>query len=149
MLQGLEFYASMETTVTLLTIGQVAKQTRVTVETVRFYEKQGLIGTPQRSDAGYRQYPEDTVKRVRFIQNAKDVGFTLKDIAELLALRREPGTSCTDIKLRATRKMEEVDRKIQDLDHIRDALAGLIMTCSGSGAASQCPILEQLEFDGE
>jgi MerR family mercuric resistance operon transcriptional regulator len=119
------------------------------VETVRFYEKQGLIGTPQRSDAGYRQYPEDTVKRVRFIQNAKDVGFTLKDIAELLALRREPGTSCTDIKLRATRKMEEVDRKIQDLDHIRDALAGLIMTCSGSGAASQCPILEQLEFDGE
>ncbi|MEN8174857.1 MAG: heavy metal-responsive transcriptional regulator [Pseudomonadota bacterium] len=132
---------------TLLTIGQIAKRTQVTVETVRFYEKQGLIAAPQRSDAGYRQYPEETVKRVRFIQNAKEVGFTLKDIAELLALRREPGTSCTDIKLRATQKIEEVDRKIQDLNHIRDALGRMILTCNGKGGASQCPILEELELD--
>lgn len=134
---------------TLLSIGQVARRTQVTVETVRFYEKQGLIVAPQRSDAGYRQYPEETVKRVRFIQHAKEVGFTLKDIAELLALRQEPRTSCADIKLRATQKIEEVDRKIQDLKRIRDALARMILTCSGSGAVSQCPILEELEFDGE
>jgi len=135
--------------VTLLSIGQVAKRTGVTVETVRFYEKQSLIGVPQRSDTGYRQYPEETVKRVRFIQNAKEVGFTLKDIAELLALRQEPGTSCSDIKLHATQKIEEVDRKIQDLNRIRNALARMIVTCSGNGAASQCPILEALELDEE
>jgi MerR family mercuric resistance operon transcriptional regulator len=136
-------------TVTLLTVGQIAERTQVTVETVRFYEKQGLIAAPQRSDSGYRQFPQETVRRVRFIQNAKKVGFTLKDIADLLALRREPGTSCTDIKLRATQKIEEVDRKIQDLNRIRDALERMILSCSGDGAASQCPILEELEFDGE
>jgi DNA-binding transcriptional MerR regulator len=97
---------------TVLNIGEVAKRTGVTVETVRFYEKKGLIITPERSGSGYRQYPAETVKRVRFIQHAKEVGFTLKDIGELLALRREPGTSCADIKLRATEKIEEVDQKI-------------------------------------
>ncbi len=132
---------------TLLNIGQVAKQTGVTVETVRFYEKQGLIAAPQRTDAGYRQYPLDTVKRVRFIQHAKEVGFTLKDIGELLALRQKPGTSCTDIKLRATQKIEEVDQKIQDLNRIRDALGRMVMKCSGRGDLSECPILEELELD--
>ena len=132
---------------TLLNIGQVAKQTGVTVETVRFYEKQGLIAAPQRTDAGYRQYPLDTVKRVRFIQHAKEVGFTLKDIGELLALRQKPGTSCTDIKLHATQKIEEVDQKIQDLNRIRDALGRMVMKCSGRGDLSECPILEELELD--
>ena len=132
---------------TLLNIGQVAKQTGVTVETVRFYEKQGLIAAPQRTDAGYRQYSLDTVKRVQFIQHAKEVGFTLKDIGELLALRQKPGTSCTDIKLRATQKIEEVDQKIQDLNRIRDALGRMVMKCSGRGDLSECPILEELELD--
>lgn len=131
----------------MLNIGQVAKQTGVTVETIRFYEKQGLIATPQRSDAGYRQYPSETIKRVRFIQHAKEVGFTLKDIGELLALRREPGSSCTDIKLRTTQKIEDVDKKIQELKRIREALARMVMKCSGRGPLSVCPILEELEFD--
>lgn len=129
----------------MLTIGQVAKQTGVTVEAVRFYEKQGLIEVPQRTESGYRQYPPDTLARVRFIQNAKDVGFTLKDIAELLALRQEPGTSCNDIKLQATRKIEEVDQKLRDLRRIRNALAGLIEKCNAGGPVSQCPILESLD----
>ena len=132
---------------TMLSIGQVARQTGVTVETVRFYEKQGLIVPPQRSVAGYRQYPPETVKRVQFIQHAKEVGFTLKDIGELLALRREPGTTCTDIKLRTTQNIEEVDQKISDLKLIRDALGRMIMKCSGRGPLSQCPILEELELD--
>ncbi|MEA3412822.1 MAG: heavy metal-responsive transcriptional regulator [Pseudomonadota bacterium] len=132
---------------TLLSIGQVAKRTGVTVEAVRFYEKQRLIVAPQRSDAGYRQYPEETVKRVQFIQHAKAVGFTLNDIAELLALRQEPGTTCTDIKLRATQKIDEVDRKIQELNRIRNALTRMILKCSGRGALSQCPILEELELN--
>jgi Hg(II)-responsive transcriptional regulator len=132
---------------TLLNIGQIAKQTGVTVETIRFYEKQGLIATPKRSDAGYRQYPSETVKRIHFIQHAKEVGFTLKDIAELLALRQKPGTSCGDIKLRATQKIEEIDQKIQDLKRIREALGRMILKCRGRGALSECPILEELELD--
>ncbi len=75
------------------------------------------------------------------------MGFTLNDIGELLALRREPGTSCADIKLRATQKIEEVDQKIQDLKRIRDALGRLILKCSGRGALRECPILEELELD--
>jgi MerR family copper efflux transcriptional regulator len=131
----------------LLSIGEVAKMTGVTVETVRFYEKQGLIAAPQRSASGYRQYRTETIQRVRFIQRAKEVGFTLKDIAELLALREEPGTSCADIKLRATDKIEEVDHKIQDLQKIREALGRMIVRCSGRGDLSTCPILEELEWD--
>lgn len=130
----------------LLNIGQVAKQTGVTVETVRFYEKQGLVDIPQRSQSGYRQYPPETVKRIRFIQHAKEVGFTLKDIGELLALRREPGTSCTDIKLRTAEKIEEVDRKIEDLKRIRNALVRMMVKCNGRGALSECPILAELEM---
>lgn len=133
----------------LLSIGQVAKRTGITVEAVRFYEKQGLITAPQRTPAGYRQYPSETVNQVRFIQRAKDVGFTLKDIADLLALRQEPGTSCADIKLRATQKIEEVEQKMRDLERIRDALARLAMKCRGRGPLSTCPILEELEWDEE
>jgi len=129
----------------LLSIGQVASRTGVTVEAVRFYEKQRLIEAPRRSDAGYRLFPEEAVKRVRFIQRAKDVGFTLNDIAEVLALRREPGTSCTDIKLRATQKIEEVDRRIQELHRIRDALSRMVRNCSGRGSLNHCPILEELD----
>jgi len=132
---------------TFLSIGQVAKQTDVTVETIRFYEKQDLIAEPQRTDSGYRQYPLDTIKRVRFIQRAKEVGFTLKDIGELLALRQDPGTSCTEIKLRTSQKIEEVEQKLKDLNRIREALARMIMKCSGQGALSECPILEELDLD--
>jgi MerR family mercuric resistance operon transcriptional regulator len=131
----------------MLSIGQIAKQTGVTVETVRFYEKQGLIAIPNRLASGYRQYPQDTVKRVRFIQNAKKVGFTLSNIAELLTLRQEPGSSCADIKLRATQKIEEVDQKIRDLMRIRDALDRMVVKCSDQGPLSQCPILEELDED--
>ena len=131
----------------LLKIGQVAKQTGVTVETIRFYEKQNLITTPQRTESGYRQYPLDTIKRVRFIQHAKDVGFTLKEVTELLALRRKPNASCTEIKLRTLQQIEEVDQKISDLKKIREALGRMVMKCSGHGALSECPILEELELD--
>lgn len=134
---------------TLLNIGQVAKRTGVSVEAVRFYERQGLIEAPERSHSGYRQYPQVTVKRVRFIQHAKEVGFTLKDISELLALRQEPGTSCADIKIRASQKIEEVDQKIRDLKRIRVALARMVLKCRGRGSLSECPILEELELDEE
>ncbi|HSM69056.1 MAG TPA: heavy metal-responsive transcriptional regulator, partial [Xanthomonadales bacterium] len=106
----------------LLSIGQVANATGVTVETLRFYEKKRLLDPPGRTPAGYRQYPPETVKRVLFIQRAKEVGFTLKDVTELLSLREQPGTTCSDIRLRASQKVEEVNRKLADLEHIRAAL---------------------------
>jgi MerR family mercuric resistance operon transcriptional regulator len=137
----------MEGVMTLLNIGQVAKQTGVTVETVRFYEKKNLIAAPQRSDAGYRQYPPETVKRVRFIQNAKEVGFTLKDIGELLSLSQKPGTSCAGINMHATQKMKEGNQKIHDLKRIRNALGHMIMKCNFRRDLSGCPILDELEPD--
>jgi len=132
-----------------LSIGQVARQAGLSVEAVRFYEKQRLIEPPPRSEAGYRQYPAKAVRRLKFIQRAKQAGFTLKDIGGLLALRREPGASCADVQLRATRKVEQVERKIRDLECIRDALGRLILRCSGRGDLSDCPILEALEWDAE
>ena len=132
-----------------LTIGQVAKEIGITVEAVRFYEKQGLIAKPQRSESGYRQYQTDTLKRIRFIQRAKDVGFTLKEIDELLTLRKKPGTSCTDIKLKALDKIENVDRKLSDLKNIRGSLTQMVMRCDGSGELSECPILEFLQMEDD
>ncbi|MDZ7804932.1 heavy metal-responsive transcriptional regulator [Thiohalophilus sp.] len=130
-----------------LSIGQLAQAAGVTVEALRFYEKRGLLAAPQRRRNGYRQYPPDSIKRVRFIQHAKQVGFTLGDIGELLALRQDRTTSCADIKARATHKIDQVERKIKELERIRDALSRMAQQCSGSGSLSDCPILEELELD--
>lgn len=129
----------------LLTIGQVAKTTGVTVETIRFYEKQGLIGEPQRSAAGYRQYLPAAIKRVHFIQRAKEVGFTLKDIKELLSLRTQPGVSCADIKRRAVVKMLDIEQKISELQRMQAALAQLTQRCNSEAELGECPILDALE----
>lgn len=131
---------------TQLSIGQLAKETGVTVEALRFYEKQGLVAAPARTNAGYRQYPPDTVRRVKFIQHAKEVGFTLNDIAQLLALRQEPGTSCADIKLKATDKIKDVESKIRELQRIREALQRMVINCTSKSNLSECPILEELDF---
>jgi len=130
-----------------LNIGQLARQAGVTVETVRFYEKQGLIEAPRRSASGYRQYPADSVKRLRFILNAKDVGFTLKDIGELLAMREEPGTTCHDVQMRAGDKLAEVEQKIRELTRIRNALARMMTKCDEHAELGQCPILAELDTE--
>jgi MerR family mercuric resistance operon transcriptional regulator len=134
---------------TQLSIGQLAKATGVTVEALRFYEKQGLVVTPARTDAGYRQYSPETVRRVKFIQHAKEVGFTLNDIGQLLALRQEPGTSCADIKLKATEKIIDVESKIKELQKIREALQRMVLKCTSKSNLSDCPILEELDFISE
>ncbi len=132
----------------MLTIGQVAKNTGITVETVRFYERQGLLAASARTDSGYRQYTPDTLKRIRFIQRAKGVGFTLSEINELLKLRKDPHTTCTDMKLRALEKIESIDRKLNDLNRIRESLAHLVMHCNSTGHLTECPILEHLDDEG-
>lgn len=132
-----------------LTIGQVAKHTGVSVETIRFYERRGLIPAPARNRAGYRQYPPDTPRRVRFIQRAKAVGFTLGDIHELLDLRTRPGVTCADIRARAEVKLDEIDARLAELAQMRRALGQLADRCSGEAHLSECPILDALEDDDD
>lgn len=128
-----------------ITIGKVAKQAGVGVETVRFYEREGLLDEPPRRPSGYRQYPQDTVERLRFIRRAKELGFTLKEVKELLALRIAPGTTCGQIKKRAEAKVEDIEDRIRSLQRMKRALKKLTAACSGNGSVSDCPILDALE----
>lgn len=129
------------------TIGKAARMSGVGVETIRFYEREGLIPEPPRRDSGYRQYPPAIIDRVRFIKRAKDLGFTLAEIRELLNLRVGSKTTCADVKQKALEKMKEVDAKIADLKKIGEALNRLTDQCRGKGPASECPILENLKSE--
>lgn len=128
-----------------LTIGQVAKQAGVGVETVRFYEREGLLEEPQRRESGYRQFDETVVDRLRFIRRAKELGFTLKEIKELLELRGNPATTCADVKCRAEAKIADVEERIRSLQAMKKALVKVTKTCSGKGLIGDCPILESLQ----
>ncbi len=130
-----------------LTIGQVAKHAGVGVETIRFYERKGLLEEPERKASGYRQFDEQVVGRVRFIRQTKELGFTLKEIKELLELRIDPTTSCADVKHRAQVKIDDIEEKIRSLQRMKQALGKLTKACSGRGETSECPIFEAL--DGE
>lgn len=127
-----------------LTIGQVARRTGVGVETVRFYERQGLLEEPARKDSGYRQYEGGVVARLHFIRRAKELGFSLKEIKELLALRVDPTTTCAEVKNRAEAKLADVETKIQALRRMQKVLQKLTTACSGRGPTSECPILDAL-----
>ena len=132
-----------------LTIGQVARQAGVGVETVRFYERQGLLEEPSRRESGYRQYPEDVVSRLRFIRRAKELGFSLKEIKELLALRVDPSTTCREVKEQAEAKIGDIEEKIHSLQRMKKALVKLTAVCGGRGPTSECPILDALDKEGE
>ncbi|RUL87938.1 Hg(II)-responsive transcriptional regulator [Tautonia sociabilis] len=130
-----------------LKTGELAQQAGVNVETLRFYERKGLLPDPPRRQSGYRQYPEESVDRIRFIKRAQEVGFSLDEIRELLALRVRPGTTCSGVRQRVEQKIRDVRRKIADLEAIERALTELTASCSSRGPISECPILENL--DGE
>lgn len=127
-----------------LTIGQVAKQCGIGVETIRFYEREGLIAQPSRPESGFRGYSSDVVRRVRFIQQSKALGFSLREIRELLFLRVDSSTSCAEVKRRAQEKLAEIESKISSLSHMKQALARMTKACSGKGPVGECPILEAL-----
>ena len=127
-----------------LTIGQVAKQTGVAVETLRYYEREGLVEEPPRRDSGYRQYPDGVVKRIHFIKQAQQLGFSLKEIAELFALRVDPTTPARSVKGRVEAKLADIERKIEELLRMKRALERLADLCTGQGPVSQCPILDML-----
>ena len=130
-------------------IGQVARASGVGVETVRYYERERLIAAPPRRASGYRAYPADTVGRIRFIRRAKELGFTLREIGELLRLRVDPSCTCATIRRRAEAKIADVENRIQALEAMRRALVQITRQCEGDGPASECPILDEIGRDGQ
>lgn len=128
-----------------MTIGQVAKQAGVNIETIRFYERKGLVLPAGRRASGYREYTSEAVKRIHFIKQAQDIGFSLREIADLLSLRVDPATTCGDVRARAEEKMAEVATKILKLQHMQRALDVLVAQCDGRGPVSECPIIEALD----
>ena len=127
-------------------IGKVARRADVGIETIRFYEREGLIDEPPRGSSGYRHYPGSVVPRLLFIKQAKSLGFTLREIKELLSLRLDPETTCADVKQRTEVKIGDIEEKICSLQRMKKALVKLTESCSGSGPAADCPILDALDF---
>lgn len=127
-----------------LTIGKLAKQAGLTIDTVRFYERRGLIKEPERTKSNYRIYPKEDVARLSFIKKAKELGFSLNEIKELLFIQHDPEASKADVKKRTEAKIRDVRCKIKDLTRILKALEHLSKGCDGHGPASTCPILEAL-----
>ncbi len=128
-----------------MTIGRTAREACVNVETIRFYERKGLIDQPPKPmDGGFRVYPDDTIKRIKFIRQAQELGFSLKEIDELMSLNADPGADCADVQERATKKLGEVDCKIARLQDIRNALAVLIDACPRCGPLKSCSIMEAM-----
>lgn len=128
-----------------LTIGQVAHRSGVGIETVRFYEREGLLAKPERSVSGYRQFDEGVIVRLQFIHRAKELGFTLNEIRELLSLRVDPDTSCEDVRARAEVKISDIEEKIRTLQRMKKALVRLTQECCEIGGGSACPILDALD----
>lgn len=128
-----------------LGIGAVAKRAGVGIDTVRYYERAGLIAPPTRLASGYRRFSEVDIARLRFIKRAQAFGFTLKEIRELLAIsaQRDVGR----VKKRAQAKLDDVEVKLAALKRIRDGLQRLITACPGHGRAADCPILQALGGD--
>ena len=132
-----------------LTIGELAKQGGVNLETIRYYEREGLLPKPPRSQSGYRQFPLEGVRRIRFIKLAQELGFSLKEIKGLLALRLDPDSTAADVKKQAKQKIADIEEKIQTLRAMKKALVRLTATCCGEGSVSECPILESLDSERE
>ncbi len=128
-----------------LTIGRVAKRAGVGVETIRFYERKGLLEEPPRRESGYRQYPEEAVTRVRFIRRAKDLGFSLREVDELLSLRVDRRNGASAVRRRAEAKITDIEHKLADLERIKSVLVELTSCCQSKSPTGDCPILEALE----
>lgn len=130
-------------------IGELSKLTGCSIETLRYYEREGLLPAPPRGDNGYRYYPKDTVSRVHFILHAKQLGFTLNDIAELLSIQvQKDASTCADVKEIALQKLAMIQRKIRELETMYQALEKVAQACDGSeNSAHHCTILQALESE--
>lgn len=128
-------------------IGQLAQRAGVNIDTVRYYEREGLLPKPERLSSGYRIYAESDVKRLRFVRRAKALGFTLPEIGELLELSRSREDDMAAMKSAALAKIADIRARIVELERVRAALEGLAESCPGHGALDQCPILNALSGD--
>ncbi|MEM1095902.1 MAG: heavy metal-responsive transcriptional regulator [Bacteroidota bacterium] len=128
-----------------MTRSQIAQTVGIGKETVRYYEQRGLLPDVGRSPSDYRLYSDVDVQRLRFIQHAKTLGFTLREIKDLLDLRATSDADRQQVRERAQQKLDEVDAKLQRLTQMRDTLADLVNACDGHGALDGCPIIEAME----
>ena len=132
-----------------LSTGELARRIEVNIETVRYYERRGLMPEPPRSGAGHRQYDRQHLRRLYFIRRAQALGFTLAEIETLLSLRAEPNAPNAKVKRQTKEKLDETRRRIRDLESIRDTLEELYAACDGEGTTSECPILDAIELPSE
>ncbi|MBW6509870.1 MAG: heavy metal-responsive transcriptional regulator [Desulfuromonadales bacterium] len=130
-----------------LTIGKLSKQADVSIDSIRFYERQGLLAKPARTESNYRLYPLEAASRLRFIKKAQKLGFSLGDIQDLLDLSHDPSASKADVKKKAKGKIADIKSKIQDLSRMLKALEQLDESCDGHGSVVGCPILIALAED--
>jgi MerR family mercuric resistance operon transcriptional regulator len=140
------FKAKKELDMTMLKSGEISKQAGINVETLRYYEREGLLPEPERTEAGYRLYSKESVKRVQFIKRSQDLGFSLKEIKVLLTFRTNPMNTAADIKRVTQQKIDSIDKKIEALQAIRKTLSQLANCCpGGSEAVEDCPIIRCLD----
>ena len=128
-----------------LTIGRLAKEAGVNLETVRFYERKGLLPRPPRSAFGYRLFPAEAARRLRFIRRAQELGFSLNEIGELLSLRVSRRTTSAAIRARAEAKIADIQEKIETLESMKQTLQKLTKVCDGCVPLAECPILDSLD----
>ena len=128
-----------------LRIGQVARRAGVSVETVRYYEHEGLLEEPARRPSGYCEYSEEVIRKIQFIKRAQTLGFTLSGIAGLLALKHDPGRKACEVKLAAKDLASEITERISTLERMRETLAEFARACSGEGGTNECSILDALD----
>jgi MerR family copper efflux transcriptional regulator len=128
-----------------MTIGQAARRAGVGIETIRYYERRGLLVETPKSASGYRDFDDAAVERILFIRRAKELGFTLTEIKELLNLRVDSDRNCDDVRIIAEEKMRDIGERIRSLHRIELALRRLVKLCAAEGAGGNCPLLAALE----
>jgi len=129
-------------------IGELARDARVSIQTLRYYERRGLLSPPRRQTSGYRRYDDAAVNRVRFIRRAQDLGFTLQEIGDLLTLWPDSARSCGAVEGRASATLSRIDEKIEDLNRMRAALAKYVHACRERATLDSCPLLTALGGSG-
>ena len=132
---------------TALTIGAVAKRTGLGIQTVRFYEREGLLEEPPRSSSGYRTYDESAVRRLGFIRRAQELGFSLKEIRELISLEQNEDADCDQVRGIANAKLDTIEDKIADLKRMQAALEKVVRSCTGGGTIRDCVIMDCLQTE--
>jgi MerR family transcriptional regulator, copper efflux regulator len=130
-----------------LKIGELAKRTEVNIETIRYYERENLLPKPPRTGSGYRAFPPEAIERIKFIKKTQELGFSLREIKELLELRVAPNSTGADIRQRVDEKIGDIEEKIKTLRAMKKELAKLRATCDGTSSIGDCPILKTLNSE--